>query len=149
MDILSINAQIEETRNKREVLKKQKKENENKAKNGEGILSGMDEYRTKSANAISDFQEKLNSRCNNMPENFGKYYKRQIQSALKKGNVYEVDNMTSDICRAIKNSILDLDNVIATIKSKIDGLNTLLRSLGDMLEDAKEAVEDAFTGGDD
>lgn len=149
MDIISLNAQIQETRRKREALKKQKKENEQKIKNGEDILLRMNEYRKKSVNAISDFQDKLDSRCNNMPGNFGKYYKRQIDGALKKSNAYEADNMTSELCKAIKESILDLDEIIETIKSKIELLNDLLKRLGDLLEDAKDAVEDVFVGGKD
>lgn len=147
MDIISLNAQIQETRRKREALKKQKKENEQKIKSGEDILLRMNEYRKKSVNAISDFQDKLDSRCNNMPGNFGKYYKRQIDGALKKSNAYEADNMTAELCKAIKESILDLDEIIETIKSKIEFLNDLLKRLGDLLEDAKDAVEDVFVGG--
>lgn len=141
MDILNINTQIQEARRKLETLKIQKKENETKVKNGEDILSDMEEYRVKSRNAISDFQSKLNLRCNDMPQTLGEHYKEQIQEALKKGGAFDSDDRISDICKTVKRSILDLDSVIESINSKIVSLNNLLKSLGDMLEDAKEAME--------
>ena len=149
MDILNLNAQIQDARRERDVLRRQKKENEKKIKNGEDILFKIGEYRKKSVNAISDFQSKVDSRCNNMPETFGRYYKRQINDALKRSNAYEADNLAAELCKSIKESILDLDEIIETIKSKIEFLNDLLKRLGDLFEDAKNAVEDVFDGGED
>ncbi|MBR4287071.1 MAG: hypothetical protein IKT55_05135 [Clostridia bacterium] len=148
MDIAGINAKIQEAKRQRKNLNTEKAKKEKEVKTGEGLFDDITVFRKNSANALNDFESKLNSRCENMPGNFGNYYKRQIQSALKETKAYEADEMVGNILKAIKNKIFDLDGVIEGLKNKIEGLNSLLRQLGDMLEDAKEAVEDAFTGGD-
>lgn len=149
LDILGINAEIEEAKRRRQKLNNEKKEKESKVKSGEGLFDNLTTFRKKTNTSLNDFEDKLNLRCSNRPGNFGAYYKRQVQSALKEGNAYSADEMVSDILNAIKNSIFDLDEAIDTLKAKINDINTLLKQLGQKLEDAKDVFEDMITGGDD
>ena len=147
MDVAGINAQIQEAKRKRNNYTTEKAKKEKEVKSGEGLFNDITGFRKKSANAISDFEQKLNARCENTPGNFGNYYKRKVQAALKETHAYESDEMVGNVLNAIKNKIFDLDAAIDGLKKKIDGINNWLKQLGDMLEDAKEAVEDVFTGG--
>ncbi len=129
-------------------LKEQKKARESERTEGNSLWDEMDGLAKRAAKDVSDFEEGIRKRTEDIPDGFGEYYRKEIGQVLTKGGIRDLDIDASEILRAIRSKVLDLDDIIEEFVRKILDKESWINELKRKLEELGEFVDDIIPGGD-
>lgn len=129
-------------------LTSKKKDTEKKRRDGELLQDDFKILRRKLNNAVDEVEENLRARTENIPGNFGKYYREQVEAGIRQGKIRDLDQQAGNILSSLMTRILDLDDVIEDLVRQIAEKNSFIRHIKNKLEELGEFVADIIPGGE-
>ncbi len=103
---------IQQLRREINQLKQQISEYRKIQEKTEAIIDAAENHLKKLNGVIENFHKRMNNAVKQFDGNFGKYYQQELSGILKRNGLYDVESVSRNDNRELKNIIVDIDNKI-------------------------------------
>lgn len=119
MMIAENDKRIQQLRREINQLKQQISEYRKMQERAETIIDAAESNLKKLNGVIENFHKRMNNAAKQFDGNFGKYYHQELSGILKQNGLYDVESVSRNDNRELKNTIVDIDNKIESCNKKI------------------------------